>query len=138
MEYNKCGRDSITGESPCDFNANKTREYESETCHPVHDEFGRRIGSVCSIPEKDLSRNNVFFMPDKGETKPVRTIVELTNKLRSAGVPPSECEKTLDFLNSRLRVLKESFKSFAVETPFDGVEVKDQRLAEEGDKSNGL
>ena len=92
-----------------EFEKNENFNRESTSCHKIRNNKGEIIGDVCSLASKDMGRKDILFMPNKGESKSMRSVVELVNYLEKEDVPMIEREKAIDFLSDKLRVIDEDY-----------------------------
>ena len=85
---------------------------ESTSYYKIHNNKGEIIGDVCCLTSKDIGRKDILFMPNKGESKSMRSVVELVNYLEKENVPMIEREKAIDFLSDRLRAINEDYRKW--------------------------
>jgi hypothetical protein len=85
-------------------------EYKSSSCHKIRNDSGEIIGDVCALPSKDIGGKDISFMPNEGQTKPMRSVAEFMNNLEEMHVPISEREEAADFLSERLRAIDDDFR----------------------------
>ena len=76
---------------------------------PIRNSDGEIIGDICSLPSKDIGRKDILFMPKKGQSKSMRSVVEFANYIEKENVPMIEREKAIDFLSDKLRVIDEDY-----------------------------
>ena len=103
---------------------------------PIRNSDGEIIGDICSLPSKDICRKDILFMPKKGQSKSMRSVVEFANYIEKENVPMIEREKAMDFLNERLRAIDDDFRSLSFNTPIGGFEAK--RRETRGNAKNKL
>lgn len=75
-----------------------------ESSMDVRDKEGKIIGAICVLKGKNLQRNDIIFMPLKGDAFSVRSTVELINKI-SKFISYKELKMIIEFIARRLLYL---------------------------------